>query len=103
MIRVQHHTNINTTGSRSRSNYARDASPDSVIFSNFSLFSSSASVSVERCSSASDALDRDSLVSEMSQKQDLSGRGVRSLSRGPDLDSDPSNRSAVFWKKVYYF
>ncbi|KAF5792316.1 putative remorin [Helianthus annuus] len=96
MLRVQHHT----TSSHSRSSYARDASPDSVIFSNFSLFSSSASVSVERCSSASDALDRDSLVSEMSQKQDLSGRGVRSLSRGPDLDPDPSNNSVVFRKKV---
>lgn len=47
---------------------AREASPDSVIFtleSNFSLFSS-ASASVDRCSFASDAHDRDSLASEIS-------------------------------------
>ncbi|XVF39924.1 hypothetical protein PTKIN_Ptkin01aG0071700 [Pterospermum kingtungense] len=46
----------------------RDSSPDSVIFtleSNFSLFSS-ASASVDRCSFASDAHDRDSLASELS-------------------------------------
>lgn len=46
----------------------RDTSPDSVIFtleSNFSLFSS-ASASVDRCSFASDAYDRDSLASEIS-------------------------------------
>ncbi|ESQ30939.1 hypothetical protein EUTSA_v10011395mg [Eutrema salsugineum] len=45
--------------------YRRDFSPDSLIFtpeSNLSLFSS-ASVSVDRCSSTSDAHDRDSLVS----------------------------------------
>ncbi|GMI82640.1 hypothetical protein like AT1G45207 [Hibiscus trionum] len=51
-----------------RSGYrAGAASPDSVIFtleSNFSLFSS-ASASVDRCSFASDAHDRDSLVSEI--------------------------------------
>lgn len=47
---------------------ARDASPDSVIFtqeSNFSLFSS-ASASVDRCSFASDVHDHDSLASEVS-------------------------------------
>ena len=47
---------------------ARDASPDSVIFtleSNLSLFSS-ASASVDRCSFASDAHDHDSIVSEIS-------------------------------------
>ncbi|KAK8512460.1 hypothetical protein V6N12_075039 [Hibiscus sabdariffa] len=47
---------------------ARDASPDSVIFtldSNFSLFSS-ASASVDRCSFASDVHDHDSLASEIS-------------------------------------
>lgn len=46
----------------------RDSSPDSVIFtleSNFSLFSS-ASASVDRCSFASDAHDRDSFASELS-------------------------------------
>ncbi|KAI7740504.1 hypothetical protein M8C21_030462, partial [Ambrosia artemisiifolia] len=88
------HSSITTT---SRSSYGRDASPDSVIFSNFSLFSSSASVSVERCSSASDVLDRDSFVSDMSQKQHSSGRGVRSLSsgKGPDLDPDPVNNCVV--------
>ncbi|XWS14711.1 hypothetical protein CRYUN_Cryun35bG0032200 [Craigia yunnanensis] len=47
---------------------ARDASPDFVIFtleSNFSIFSST-SASVDRCSFASDALDHDSLASELS-------------------------------------
>ncbi|PPR88413.1 hypothetical protein GOBAR_AA32270 [Gossypium barbadense] len=52
-----------------RSGYrAGAASPDSVIFtleSNFSLFSS-ASASVDRCSFASDAHDRDSIASELS-------------------------------------
>ena len=46
----------------------RDASPDSVIFtqeSNFSLFSS-ASASVDRCSFASDVHDHESLASEIS-------------------------------------
>ncbi|KAH8516441.1 hypothetical protein H0E87_004696 [Populus deltoides] len=47
---------------------ARDASPDSVIFtleSNFSLFSST-SASVDRCSFASDAYDHEYLASEIS-------------------------------------
>ncbi|KAK9054332.1 hypothetical protein SSX86_025410 [Deinandra increscens subsp. villosa] len=90
-LRFQHHNNSITT-SHSRSSYGggRDASPDSVILSNFSLFSSSASASVERCSSASDAPDRDSIVSAMSPH--LSGR-VFSSSRGPD--PDPDNNSTV--------
>lgn len=70
---------------------ARDASPDSVIFtleSNFSLFSS-ATASVDRCSFASDAHDRDSLASETSLH--LAGR-ERDSSSGPDPDpnSNPS-------------
>ncbi|KAD4888657.1 hypothetical protein E3N88_20730 [Mikania micrantha] len=86
--RYQHHNN-SITSSQSRSSYGgRDASPDSVILSNFSLFSSSASVSVERCSSASDVLDRDSIVSEMSRELHSSGRGFCKLSstKGPDPD-----------------
>ncbi|KAJ0231873.1 hypothetical protein HA466_0295310 [Hirschfeldia incana] len=50
----------------------RDSSPDSLNFtleSNLSLFSS-ASVSVDRCSSISDAHDRDSLVSAPSLERD---------------------------------
>ncbi|PSS19748.1 Remorin, C-terminal protein [Actinidia chinensis var. chinensis] len=69
---------------------ARDFSPDSVIFtaeSNFSLFSS-ASASVDRCSFASDAHDRDSLVSEISQH--LAGRDLRETLGGPDLDPNKS-------------
>ncbi|XP_010552520.1 PREDICTED: uncharacterized protein LOC104822856 [Tarenaya hassleriana] len=53
----------------------RDASPDSLIFtpeSNLSLFSS-ASASVDRCSFASDAQDRDSLVSDLSMERDPRG------------------------------
>ncbi|XAR61897.1 hypothetical protein NMG60_11016443 [Bertholletia excelsa] len=71
---------------------ARDASPDSVIFtadSNFSLFSS-ASASVDRCSFASDVHDHDSLVSEVSKH--LAGHDLREISSGPD--SDP-NKSTV--------
>lgn len=87
------------TSTHSRSSYGgggvggRDASPDSVIFSNFSLFSSSASASVERCSSASDVLDRDSSVSEMSLH--LSGRGFRDSSSARGPDPDPNNNSTV--------
>ncbi|PON94203.1 Remorin, C-terminal [Trema orientale] len=67
---------------------ARDASPDSVIFtleSNLSLFSS-ASASVDRCSFASDAHDHDSIVSEISLH--LAGHDVEQheSSSGPDLD-----------------
>ncbi|KAK1555816.1 hypothetical protein Q3G72_031629 [Acer saccharum] len=76
-----------------RSGYrARDASPDSVIFtleSNFSLFSS-ASASVDRCSFASDAHDHDSLASEISLH--LAGQDrnqhQESSSGGPDRDPD---------------
>ncbi|PWA48941.1 remorin family protein [Artemisia annua] len=70
---------------------ARDASPDSVIFSNFSHFSSSASASVDRYSSASDVLDRDS--SDMSLHLSVSARG-------PDLDPNNNNSSPLFRKKV---
>ncbi|KAI3761157.1 hypothetical protein L1987_51566 [Smallanthus sonchifolius] len=93
------HNNSSITSSQSRSSYGgggRDASPDSVIFSNFSLISSSASASVERCSSASDVLDRESIISAMSLH--LSGRGYSDLrnfasSKGPD--PDPNNNSTV--------
>lgn len=67
----------------------RDSSPDSLNFtpeSNLSLFSS-ASVSVDRCSSTSDAHDRDSLVSAPSLERD---QRVRSSSK----DVDPDKR----WK-----
>lgn len=60
---------------------ARDASPDSVIFtleSNFSLFSS-ATASVDRCSFASDAHDRDSLASETSLVRTAFGSPLRFL------------------------
>ncbi|KAI3767423.1 hypothetical protein L2E82_17528 [Cichorium intybus] len=93
-LRFQGHKNT-ITSTQSRSSYSgAGGSPDSVIFSNFSHFSSSASASVERCSSASDVLDRDSVVSEMSLH--LSGRGFRDSSssvRGPD--PDPNNSSTV--------
>ncbi|GAU39917.1 hypothetical protein TSUD_05090 [Trifolium subterraneum] len=73
---------------------AGDTSPDSVIFtleSNLSLFSS-ASASVDRCSFASDAHERDSLNSEISLH--LAGHGgdfapSESWS-GPDPDPDPN-------------
>ncbi|KAK9066742.1 hypothetical protein SSX86_014065 [Deinandra increscens subsp. villosa] len=95
-LRYQDH-NSSITSSQSRSSYGggRDASPDSVIFSNFSLFSSSASGSVERCSSASDVLDRDSIVSEMPREQHSSGRGFRNFSSAKGPDPDPSNNSVV--------
>ncbi|KAK1433482.1 hypothetical protein QVD17_10392 [Tagetes erecta] len=76
----------------SRSSYggAGAASPDSVIFSNFSLFSSSTSVSVERCSSASDVVDREVInyYCHAQIEQHSSGRGVRNFAfaSGPDLD-----------------
>nr|GEW02254.1 hypothetical protein [Tanacetum cinerariifolium] len=70
---------------------ARDASPDSVIFSNFSHFSSSASASVDRYSSASDVLDRE--TSDMSLHLSVSARG-------PDLDPNNNNSSPLFRKKV---
>ncbi|KAJ0086810.1 hypothetical protein Patl1_08934 [Pistacia atlantica] len=80
---------------------ARDASPDSVIFtleSNFSLFSS-ASASVDRCSFASDAHDHDSLASEISLH--LAGHDreqQESSSGGPDPDPDP-NKPATHYNK----
>ncbi|GLT93505.1 hypothetical protein SLE2022_112950 [Rubroshorea leprosula] len=67
---------------------ARDSSPDSVIFtleSNFSLFSS-ASASVDRCSFASDAHDRDSFASELSLHLAGHDREHNESSSGPDLD-----------------
>ncbi|GMI91153.1 hypothetical protein like AT1G45207 [Hibiscus trionum] len=77
-----------------RSGYrAGAASPDSVIFtleSNFSLFSS-ASASVDRCSFASDAHDRDSLASEISLHLAGQESGDRNeSSSGPDPDPDPN-------------
>ncbi|KAK9269827.1 hypothetical protein L1049_025400 [Liquidambar formosana] len=69
---------------------ARDASPDSVIFtleSNFSLFSS-ASASVDRSSFASDVHDHDSIVSEISQH--LAGHDHHEISSGPDPNPDPN-------------
>lgn len=67
----QHHTHLPSSGLT----VTRDVSPDSVIFtpdSNFNLFSSSASCSVERCSFASDLHDHDSLLSDTSQVFSLS-------------------------------
>ncbi|XP_031267235.1 uncharacterized protein LOC116125653 [Pistacia vera] len=80
---------------------ARDASPDSVIFtleSNFSLFSS-ASASVDRCSFASDAHDHDSLASEISLHWAGHDREQQeSSSGGPDRDPDP-NKPATHYNK----
>ncbi|KAB2076144.1 hypothetical protein ES319_A06G021100v1 [Gossypium barbadense] len=73
---------------------ARDASPDSVIFtpeSNFSLFSS-ASASVDRCSFASDAHDHDSLASEISLHLAGHERGDQNESlSGPDPNTNKAN------------
>ncbi|XP_065847673.1 uncharacterized protein [Euphorbia lathyris] len=86
---------------------ARDASPDSVIFtleSNFSLFSS-ASASVDRCSFASDAHDRDSLTSEISLHLaghetatggNRGGNELHETSSGPDRDPDPNKLITVY-------
>ncbi|KAB1220233.1 hypothetical protein CJ030_MR3G017057 [Morella rubra] len=77
---------------------ARDSSPDSVIFtleSNFCSLFSSASASVDRCSFASDAHDRDSLTSEISLHLAGPEHGDhRESSSGPDLDPD-SNKPAA--------
>ncbi|KAG8632628.1 uncharacterized protein LOC110606917 isoform X2 [Manihot esculenta] len=95
--------------SSSRSGFrARDASPDSVIFtleSNFSLFSS-ASASVDRCSFASDAHDRDSLASEISLHLagheapscggGVGGSDLHDTSSGPDRDADPNKLITVY-------
>ncbi|KAA3488799.1 Remorin family protein isoform 1 [Gossypium australe] len=100
-----------------RSGYrAGAASPDSVIFtleSNFSLFSS-ASASVDRCSFASDAHDRDSIASELSLRktegkqklklkcqcllQHMAGQesgDQNESSSGPDPDPDPNKAITV--------
>ncbi|KAK9109213.1 hypothetical protein Sjap_017273 [Stephania japonica] len=76
----------------------RDDSPDSVIAThdpNFSLFSSSASGSVDRCSFASDVHDHDSLVSELSKC--LGGRGGLNdeCCCGPNLGGTDYSISAV--------
>ncbi|KAL5558837.1 hypothetical protein UlMin_035048 [Ulmus minor] len=71
---------------------ARDASPDSVIFtleSNLSLFSS-ASASVDRCSFASDAHDHDSIVSEISLHLSGNDGEQQESSSGPDPDPNKS-------------
>ncbi|CAL1410757.1 unnamed protein product [Linum trigynum] len=81
---------------------ARDASPDSVIFtqdsSNFSLFSSSASASVDRCSFASDAHDNDSPASDFSLHLAVSGGGELEQQldswSGPDHRRDPDPSKA---------
>lgn len=77
--------------SSSRSGFrARDASPDSVIFtleSNFSLFSS-ASASVDRCSFASDAHDHDSLASEISLHLAAGHDQQENSSSGPDRNNN---------------
>lgn len=82
-----------------RSGYrAGAASPDSVIFtleSNFSLFSS-ASASVDRCSFASDAHDRDSIASELSLHMAGQESGDQNESfGGPDPDPDPNKAITV--------
>nr|XP_043616777.1 uncharacterized protein LOC122588675 [Erigeron canadensis] len=103
----KNHANITPSLSSSRlppnssyHHHHRDASPDSVIISNFSLFSSSASVSasasVDRCSSASDALDRDSVVSDMSLH--LSGRGFIP-DPDPNTTTNINNSSTVLRTK----
>ncbi|KAL3505164.1 hypothetical protein ACH5RR_035005 [Cinchona calisaya] len=69
---------------------ARDISPDSVIFtadSNFSTIFSSNSASVDRCSFASDIPDQESCLSDTSQH--LAGREDSASSGGPYAVSDP--------------
>ncbi|KAB1208884.1 hypothetical protein CJ030_MR6G011320 [Morella rubra] len=73
-----------TLASRGGGVSALDSSLDSVIFtleSNFCSLFSSTSASVDRCSFASDAHDRDSLASEISLHDDH-----RERLRGPDLN-----------------
>ncbi|XP_022144275.1 uncharacterized protein LOC111013997 isoform X2 [Momordica charantia] len=75
---------------------ARDASPDSVIYaleSSFSLFSSSASASVERCSFASEAHDGDSLISEISLHLAEHDEEKHESCGGPDPDPNKSTLS----------
>ncbi|KAM5565716.1 hypothetical protein ABKV19_019633 [Rosa sericea] len=67
----------------------RDASPDSVIYTlESSLFSSSASASVDRCSFASEALDHDSTASEISPNSAAHEfrHQLEESSSGPDPD-----------------
>ncbi|XP_019099400.1 PREDICTED: uncharacterized protein LOC104777615 isoform X1 [Camelina sativa] len=89
----------------------RDSSPDSIIFTpeySLSLFSS-ASVSVDRCSSTSDVHDRDSLVSGPSLERD---QRVSSSCKDLDLDkrgtgwknsrnSRKSNKVKAAWKEEF--
>ncbi|GMH04031.1 hypothetical protein Nepgr_005870 [Nepenthes gracilis] len=88
----------NTMAVRARGFRGPDVSPDSVILtqeSNFSVFSS-ASASADRCSFASDALDHESLVTEISQRH-LAGneeKGRGSLS-GPDQNRPDLSKSAA--------
>ncbi|XP_057533108.1 uncharacterized protein LOC130810999 [Amaranthus tricolor] len=84
-------------GSRS---LGRDKSPDSVILnfeSQFSSLFSSASVSVDRSSFASDAQDHDSFTSEVSQRLSVGGSG-------PDLNqqvlSNKNNNCRFVSEKV---
>ncbi|XP_004292813.1 PREDICTED: uncharacterized protein LOC101314344 [Fragaria vesca subsp. vesca] len=76
----------------------RDASPDSVIYTlESSLFSSSASASVDRCSFASEALDHDSStaseISPNSAAHELRHQ-LEVSSSGADRDPDP-NKSGL--------
>ncbi|XP_040995611.1 uncharacterized protein LOC121241829 [Juglans microcarpa x Juglans regia] len=84
-----------STGAGSRARNA--SSPDSVILtleSNFCSLFSSASASVERCSFASDAHDRDSLASEISLHLAGTDHGDHhESSSGPDLDPGPNKRT----------
>ncbi|XP_050363688.1 uncharacterized protein LOC126782476 isoform X2 [Argentina anserina] len=67
----------------------RDSSPDSVIYTlDSSLFSSSASASVDRCSFASEALDHDSTASEISPNSVR-----RQLEDTSDPNSNPGSHS----------
>lgn len=89
--------NIQVQSSYGGGRGGRGVSPDSVIYSvesSLSLFSSSASASasIARCSSASDVLDRDSFVSDMSLH--LSG-GFDGSSSARTSDPDPNKSSTV--------
>ncbi|XP_062023700.1 uncharacterized protein LOC133739898 isoform X2 [Rosa rugosa] len=74
----------------------RDASPDLVIYTlESSLFSSSASASVDRCSFASEAFDHDSTASEISPNSAAHRHQVEESSSGPDRDPDPKTKPAL--------
>ncbi|XP_050208642.1 uncharacterized protein LOC126658747 [Mercurialis annua] len=99
MAEVVYHHRHQERRSSSRSDYRAGAtSPDSVIFtaeSNFNSLFSSASASVERCSFASDAHDRDSLASEINSLHLAGHEGnelLHEASSGPDRDPDPNRR-----------